>query len=384
MNDESVISDIAKELAPILYSDLKSWMGSLGVKVKQIYSRAKLKSFANPQEILVAIDAKELNAGDQIQINTVPAPFGPFLRRHFLTPIVGMHTSQRLGPRISSGHPAMDILTQASTHLIPVGLYPLISEDIHQCCLYPPDASACGFISIIPGVRDLVPYLFALFASDHTQHYGNPCKITGILRFVDAATLVSAGFTLEEHEALRQAGNVWFIDATGEKSEVIPLHQHEYSGLWGGLYASSHLEIGSGELAIAKVLDVFRAAFEEEGFKGSVHRNQAGRREIALCAEGIRATIDSTSPFWSVHMDAEVTRDFGTYRDAFDAITRNVLGNLEDLAKAESVELLNPGDLDFTYTNSSQSFTVLKSLSADSIQDPLAIAVRNWHRLRGQ
>lgn len=381
--ETEVAKEIAKELTPLLYNDIKSWIGGLGDRVKKVIKKSATKKYDSIQDLLNSINNNEIEVGEKIIVNVIPAPFGPFLRRHFLVPIVGHHTKLRKGPPLVSSNPVMGMMAQATSHLMPVGLYPPVSDDVHQACLYPNDTTACGFIGLMPGVNQIVPYLFALIPSRFTPYYGSPCRVEGTLRYIDTTTLLESGFSVEEHEELRQVGKVWFLDFTGDRAVIEPINDIHPEGLWGGLYASGHLEITGGELKLKSYVDAVIDAISNEGFDIRVSQNRARQQEIALFAEGIRATLGSKFPIFSLHMDAELTRDLKTYREVFDKVTQGILGNLKEACSNESVQLANDFDLDFSYTNSTNAYSVLKSAGANNIKDPLAIAIRDWHRLRG-
>jgi len=257
-----------------------------------------------------------------------------------------------------------------------------VEPGIVQACLYPSNAQACGMLGLIPGVGDLVPYVPALLAERHSSQYGIPSWITGIVKRIDSSALAEAGFTTEDQEVIRQSGDIWFLDATNDDSRLYSIAESEPTQLWGGLYASGHLEVVSGSLAVASLVSAFEAALAVEGFPSKVSQNQAGRREIVLYAKGLRVTLDSQIPFYSLHMDAELSQDFASYRTKFDRVTNIALANIAHACASTSVVLSNPLDVDFTYTNSSSLYSVLKSAGASAISDPLAMAIRDWHRRR--
>jgi hypothetical protein len=225
--------------------------------------------------------------------------------------------------------------------------------------------------------------MFAIFAERHIPYCGKRCSITGVIRSISEADFTNAGFKREDFEVARQQANIWILDATGDDSECMVLSDREHTEFWGGLYASGHLEIASGRLRITSVIDGFRSALSDAGYEIVTAPNLGSRRDVALFGRGIRATIDTRSPFlYSLHMDAELTRTFGDARQRFDCICERVLSNLAQACVNESVEMKNLNDFDFSYTDSAQLFTVLRSLAADAIMDPLAVAIRDWHRRR--
>lgn len=380
---KEVILTAAKELTKLVYNDVKHYLVSLGKSIKKPFRKVGIKKFNAPAELRQALQKHEIKDGDWIKIKCIPSPFGPYLRTHFLMPFIGHHTNLRLGPPLLSPNPILGMMAQATSHLIPVGLYPSIDMNTQQACLYPIEGNVCGFIGILPGIRDLVTYTPALLATRHTMVFGVPCWITGIIRYVGASVFGVANLSPEDHEVVRQLGNVWFLDATDDESSCEPLEDAEPVELWGGIYASGHLEIKSGTLPIKSVIDIFSDSMKEAGFEPHVSQNQARRKEIGIYAQGLRALVDSQYPFFSVHMDAELSRDFGGYRTRFDKITDEILKGIQNECVSESVQLVNDFDLDFSYADSTQAYSVMKSLGADSIKDPLAMAIRDWHRTRG-
>lgn len=173
------------------------------------------------------------------------------------------------------------------------------------------------------------------------------------------------------------------IDASVDDSSCTALQDAVVGELWGALYASGHLEITHGSLKLQPVIEIFRLALRDAGYDVEVNNIQGQHPMTALCARGFRATINTKTPFYSLHMDAELAMRFGNSKDQFDRVTKSVLESLADVCSAESVGLGNPIDLDFSYTNGTASYTVLRSAAADAIADPLIVAIRDWHRSRG-
>jgi hypothetical protein len=81
-------------------------------------------------------------------------------------------------------------------------------------------------------------------------------------------------------------------------------------------------------------------------------------------------------------MDAQISSEYQSYRERFDRVCVEFQKTIAESAILSSVELKNPNDLDFTYTNSTSSFRVLRSGAAEAIADPIGLAVRDWHRKR--
>jgi hypothetical protein len=235
----------------------------------------------------------------------------------------------------------------------------------------------------MPGLNELVEHTPTLLASRHVPYCGMPCNLTGVVRLVDAQVMTEFGVSPEDYEETRQSGNIWFIDATTDESKCVPLDDAVTTELWGGLYASGHFEITSGSVGYDRLVEGFVDAIKNQDFDPDVIQNQAGRQEIMIYAKGIRALLDTKAPLYSIHMDAELAIDFGKYRNKFDSISQNILSNISSICKEESVDLKNDLDLDFSYTDASDAFTVLQSMGADYMENPLAVAIRDWHRKRG-
>ena len=352
--------EVGQFLANQLYPDLKSWIVSLGRKLRNPIARARAETFESPKTLLGALKTGQVRDGDLITLECKPAQFGPFLRNHFLSPFVGRRTDMRLGPPLSHENPILGIMAQTTSHLQPVGLYPPVRDGVHQACLYPSDAKACGFLGLMPGLNGLVEYIPSLLASRHIPYCGTPCNLTGVVRLVDAQVMTEFGVSPEDYEETRQSGNIWFIDATADESECVPLDDALTTELWGGLYASGHLEIANGSVQYDQLVDSFVDAFKNQNFDPEVTQNRAGRQEIMIYAKGIRALLDTKAPVYSIHMDAELAITFGKYRNKFDSICSDFVDNINTICKEESVDLKNEMDLDFSYTDASDAFTVLQ------------------------
>lgn len=381
---EAAAAAAGKELTRQLHADVKAWLSAAAKWVSKKYGKIAKQTYTSPSELLQALKTNLIKDGDRVTLECKPALYGPFLRDHFLSPIIGNHTRMRLGPPLQHPNPIFGIMAQVTSQLTPVGLYPPIGEGVSQAVLYPADATACGFQSIIPvfGINELVQYIPALLSSRHTPFCNMPCHVTGNIRLLDSANLAEAGFKPEIHEDLRQAGTVWFLDATDDDSECNPLGDAVTTELWGGLYASGHLEIASGSLQVDRMLEGLREAIITGGYKPRVDQNLAGRKEIMIFAEGFRILMDSQAPYFSLHMDADLGLDFKGSREKFDRVSISALENIKFICADDSVELINPLDFDFSYTDCAKSYSVMTSNGAENIKDPLTIAVRDWHRKR--
>lgn len=290
----------------------------------------------------------------------------------------------RLGPPLVAENPVMAIMGQTTSHLKPVGMYPPIDDDLYQICLYPSDAAVCGMIGLIPGVNDMVKYLPAVSNGKNLSFCGMSCNVRGVVRQIDPKLLTDIGVPIEQYEELRQSGDIWFLDLSVDESEVEPHGEAVTTEMWGGLYASGHIEIRDGELKVDPLVDGMVESMKKVGFEPHVTQNQAKRKEITVYAQGIRAVIDIQSPIYSIHMDSEIALQYKDNRNKFDAVCKGYLEVINEVAGSCSVDVANPDDLDFSYTNSEKSYSVLKSLGADHIADPVGVAIRDWHRKRGK
>ncbi len=381
--ETTAAAEFGKELARLLHDDFKPWLVSLGRWIRKKYRKATTPTYRSLDALLDALSHNLVKDGQRVTVECKPALVGRFLRHHFLSPMIGNNASSRLGPPIFGGpHWIFGLTAHITSHLSPVGLYPPLKEDVAQGCLYPSDAAACGFVGLFPPVQDIVKHLPALLAVRHTAYCNTPCRLTGQLRMLSAQALVDAGFNPEFHEEIRQAGEVWFFDATDDDSQCTPLRDAVAAPLWGGLYASGHIEIGTGELKVLRVVQAMRSALQRAGYKPTTCENKAGRKEIALLARGFRICIDTQCPYYSLHMDAELGLDFKGSRQRFDNVCKEALAKLQQICRDDSVELLNPLDLDFSYTDSTKAYTVMRSLGAQQIRDPMIVAIRDWHRRR--
>jgi hypothetical protein len=189
-----------------------------------------------------------------------------------------------------------------------------------------------------------IPHLFALFGERHIPYCGEPCRITGVVRAISDADFTNSGFTQEDFEKIRHKSSVWMLDVTGDDSECNLLtRSEEMPELWGALYASGHLELARGNILVPSVVDMFVDILKDSEFADvNVVTNHAGMREIAVFGRGVRATIGTQSPFYSVHMDVELTKGFEAARVKFDRICDRALDTLCHISKIESAVITNP------------------------------------------
>src|SRR5436309_13999219 len=99
---EAASKAAAQELTRQLYADIKSWLPSLLRWVQRQQRRATTETYPSPAVVLEALKQGLLRDGNVVTIDCKPAHFVPFLRNHFLSPIIGNHTGLRLAlPRPS-------------------------------------------------------------------------------------------------------------------------------------------------------------------------------------------------------------------------------------------------------------------------------------------
>jgi hypothetical protein len=158
----------------------------------------------------------------------------------------------------------------------------------------------------------------------------------------------------------------------------------EPTEMWGGMYASGHLEIKEGRLYSLPLLSHVMDIFSDNNFEPRVMQDKGKIKNTLIYASGCRVVCGFKAPIFSLHMDAELAVDYRNSRAKFDRMCEAILGSVGEVCRSQSVELANPNDLDFSYTNSAKAFTVLKSLGSEYISDPLVVAIRDWHRLRGK
>ncbi|WP_158283742.1 hypothetical protein [Haliea alexandrii] len=374
----------ASFLSQQLYPDLKNWISTLAKKLRTPVKKANAKVFSSPPDLLTALKSNHLQADEWVTLTCKPSTFGPFLRNHFISPIIGHHTNMRLGPQVLSENPIMGILGQVTSHLKPVGIYPPIDDDLYQLCLYPSDAEAFGMIGMLPGMDKLVEYIPAVCSAKHLTFSNVPCNVRGIVRQVSPSMLLEIGVPIERWEEYRQSGDIWFIDIVDEYAEVSPLGEAVTTEIWGGLYASGHMEIADGSIQIQSLVDGMAEGFRSAGFAPHVTQNKAARQEIMVYGKGIRAVIDTKAPLYSIHMDAELGLEFSSNKLKFEKVTKSYLSAIESVAKNCSAEISNLHDLDFSYTESAKSYSILRSSGAELIADPVGVAIRDWHRKRNK
>ncbi len=118
--------------------------------------------------------------------------------------------------------------------------------------------------------------------------------------------LTDIGIPIEQYEEIRQSGDIWFLDLSAEESVVEPHGDAITTEMWGGLYASGHIEIRDGELKLDPLIEGMVESMKKVGFEPHVTQNLAKRKEITVYAQGIRAVLDIQLPIYSIHMDSEI------------------------------------------------------------------------------
>ena len=99
---DAAVAASAQELTRQMYADVKSWLPTMWRCLKRVYRKATVQAYPSPAALLDALKSGLLHDGDMVTIECKPAHFGPFLRYHFLSPIIGDHTTLRLD-RIPEG-----------------------------------------------------------------------------------------------------------------------------------------------------------------------------------------------------------------------------------------------------------------------------------------
>ncbi|HBT3253407.1 TPA: hypothetical protein MBF53_000151 [Klebsiella aerogenes] len=384
-SSEKNYGGLADFLAKQLYPDLKLAIPAIFRSLKIPTKKLKAKRFKSPSSLLDALKSGNVKNNEFVVLECKPSTFGPYLRSHYLFPIIGSRTDMRLGPTLMSDTDGLDIfamMAQISSHLKPVGLYPPINSSMSQVTLLPPDATCYGFLSPIPGVNELVPTISAIVSQDKINLCGASSLVTGIVRSVTQAMFIERDLPTEKYEELRQSGDIWYLDVCSAGTDIKPIHDGVVTELWGGLYASGHIEVDGGiqaDALINGVMDSFKSA----GYDPHFTQNMAENRDLIVYSKGMRFTLLPGSCIYTLHMDAELAIDYKRSRKTFDNVCDNLLEVILESAKKSDAKIMNPRDLDFTYTDSARSFSILESKAAKSIVDPVAMVVRDWHKKKG-
>ena len=383
---EKAVSAFAAQLAKDLYADLRQ-AAIASIKLgATVIGREIRPRFNSLDQLQQAIKNREVTDGQLVSVQCKMSRFGPFLRRHFLTFTVGDNTGLRKGPAIGLPNPVLGLFAQISSHWSPVGLLPMPSESVMQVTLLPENAPCLGVVSTIPlpGIGNAVPTMPALIPERFNQLLNCSCTLTGVLRVVPDSALLKMGMTSEQVEVARQQFNdIWLIDATQDAGDCRLFQQpSDNDELWGGLYASGHLEIQDGEAKYNHIIDPIVSAMSNAGLSPKVSQNLAGTKEFMIFAEGCRAVVGTRAPIFSIHMDAELSRNYANSLNTFDKISREATNGIAKCLADNGVTLANPGDLDFSYSDSETALTVLQSKAASRLDSADICAIRDWHRTR--
>ncbi|WP_127554721.1 hypothetical protein [Serratia marcescens] len=372
-----------QELVRQLYPDLKNMLISVCRKIAKPIRKANAKRYKSPLELLEDLKENKIKADSLIALECKPSMFGPFLRNHLMPYLNGSNDQMRLGPPILCDNPAMQIIAQTTSHLKPVGIFPKIDNEISQICLYPSDATCCGMIGILPEVNSLVVSIPAISSQSKLTHCDSPSIVIGVVRMITRSMFEEKGIPVELYEEYRKNGNIWFIDIFSEGTEIKPMFDGAVTELWGGIYASGHLEF-NGKLDASNLYRRIMDSFVAAGLQVQYSENQAERRDVCIWSPGLRFMLVPGSANYSLHMDADLALDYAASKNKFDKICNEILTNINESLEEASIKLENPFDLDFSYIDSARTFSILNSPRAESITDPLAISIRDWHRLKNK
>lgn len=380
-----MIEIIIKELTNQIYTDLKNCAPQLIKKLKIPLRLKKTNAprLKSPWELQDALKSNKIKNNSWVVLECKPSPFGPYLRSHFLSVMIGNNTAMRRGPVLLSDNPTEQLFVQMMSHLKPVGLYPPLSDELSQISLYPSDATVCGFISRMPGVNNLVTGIQAITSTEKTNCLNSPSLVTGIVRMITPTMFSESNIPLEIYEEFRQSGDIWYLDIFSEGTEIRPLYDGAVTELWGGLYASGHIEF-EGEIYAEPLIDGMYECFKENGHTPGYTRNEVAMQEETIYSEGVRFVFHPQTSLYSLHMDTDLTSEYKENRLKFDNMCNGFLKIIDDVTKNSGAELKNPYDLDFSYTDAAKSFTVMKSEGAEKITDPIAISIRDWHRKKNK
>ncbi|MCL0166990.1 hypothetical protein M2T55_32275, partial [Klebsiella pneumoniae] len=116
-----------------LYKDLKNSLPSIIKHIVKPYKKVAAKRFKTPESLLESLKNGSVKQNELIVLECKPTTFGSYLRSHYLMPFIGSSSDMRLGPKILSADNHFDIqiiFAQMCSHLIPVGLYPPIDNNL--------------------------------------------------------------------------------------------------------------------------------------------------------------------------------------------------------------------------------------------------------------
>ncbi|HGM7057407.1 TPA: hypothetical protein ACKP7K_000832 [Serratia marcescens] len=379
----TAVKSVSEELTRQLYGDIKSLVVSTARKLMTPVRKTNARRYNSISLLLDDLKSNKLKQNSFVALECKPSMFGTFLRGHKLSLINAMGRISGHKNFIVSPDPVVQLMATTTSYLKPVGLYPKIDDEVSQICLYPADTCNYGMMGILPGIDELVPSIPAIASLNKIAHCGSPSNVIGIVRMITRSMFEERKIPIEIYEDYRAKGDIWFLDLCSDGTEIKPMHDAVITETWGGLYAEGHLEF-DGELLSDVLFPRLTDAFKCNGIDVQYNNNLAGNKDILIWDPDIRLVIFPHSSHFSLHMDAEINLNYKGNRTKFDKICSDVLDAFAQSAKECGVELKNPYDLDFSYTDSSKAYSVLTSDGANSITDPLAIAIRDWHRLKNK
>lgn len=373
---ESAIKTATETIVKELYSDIKKWALTAISPAQKVFKNLRKKRYSSINDLLSDISIGKLKNGSLVEIQCKFSSFGPFIKPLYISPLVGVNTQNRLGPPLQHPNPIMGMVAQTTSNLTPVGIYPTVSDLITQVRLYPSESEAMGFFGLFPGIGKVVLSFNALIKTEYLNDAHKSCRLTGKIRCITQQDFIRAGYKLEDYEIVRSVGNIWFLEATDEDSDC-QIVNNDINELWGGLYSAGHVEF-KGNIPIKPLIDGYLDKLNPIVEDLRVVQNQAKNKEINLFGKGFRMVQHINFPVYAIHYDIDVAKDYSNQKDKYERILTSVLQNIKDTCDHNSTELMNPFDLDFNYSNSEQSYKILESIGAKNIEDPLALAIRQW------
>jgi len=375
---ETIIKTATETLVKELYSDIKSWALSGIRPVEKIIKNIKKKKYSDINQLQLDISNNKIKNGELVEIECKFSSFGPFIKPNYIGPLSGLNTQNRLGPPLLHSNPLFGMVAQTTSNLLPVGIYPAVSEKVAQVRLYPSATEAFGFIGLFPDVNKIVPSFNALIKPEYLNIAHKSCKLSGRINCISQKDFVDAGYALEDFEIVRTINNIWFFDATGKDSDC-KVMDSEVKELWGALYSAGHIEF-DGDIQINKLINGYLEKLGPHVEDLQVAQNKVKNKEVNIYGKGFRMVQHVSFPIYALHYDIDIGTNYVNQRDSYEKILNAVLQNIDETCKQNSVKLFNPNELDFNYSNSSVSYKIMESLAANRIEDPLAIAIRQWYK----
>jgi len=371
------------KLLEMLYADLRSYLvGGVGSTWRWVLSRARRRSAQRYETLGTFASALRAGKVEPDAVVSFPArlvAFGAFDRSPYLSPFA--LGAPRRGPPFVSEDGFLGLFAQATTHWMPVGLYPSPANDLFQGTLYEPNARACGVVSLLPFVPSIVSLPFV--ASTRFRHrVDHSSRVVGTVRMLTESDLASLSVSAAQYEMLRKSGLLWLFDMSGDEADAVAVDESQTSReLWGALYACGHFEFEKAPDR-ARVIEALVGAFSSKGLATNVLHEQH-RGETLIAADGVRLTLGGRdAPIFSLHQDVELLGDYANGHVRFQSLLRSCLAATKEGFDVSGAVLLNPNDVDFSYADTTNAYTVLRSRAANGIGDPVALAIRDWHRRR--